>query len=175
MGAVSQTVEVQSAVAAQLQTDTADVHSEISSTALETVPQPTRTYTGVLSLVPGMIPPGGQLSGGTNNPSKSMQFGANGTSVQGPNVRIEGVSATNPWVQQYTSFVPSVESIQSVNVVTNSPDAEQGLSGGPSVTVQLKSGSNSFHGAFYEYNINNATEARSFIQLPTAKASPPGR
>jgi hypothetical protein len=169
VGAVSQTVEVQSAVAAQLQTDTADVHSEISATALETVPQATRTYTGVLSLVPGMIPPGGQLSGGTNNPSKSMQFGANGTSVQGPNVRIEGVSATNPWVQQYTSFVPSVESIQSVNVVTNSPDAEQGLSGGPSVTVQLKSGSNSFHGAFYEYNINNATEARSFIQLPTAK------
>jgi hypothetical protein len=164
VGAVSQTVEVQSAVAAQLQTDTADVHSEIAAHALETVPQATRTYTGILNQVPGVVPPGGQLSGGTNNPSKSMQFAANGTGVQGPNVRIEGVSATNPWVQQYTSFVPSSESIQSVNVVTNSPDAEQGLSGGPSVTVQLKSGSNSFHGAFYEYNINNATESRQFVQ-----------
>jgi hypothetical protein len=60
--------------------------------------------------------------------------------------------------------VPSVESIQSINVVTNSPDAEQGLSGGPSVTVQLKSGSNGIHGAFYEYNINNATESRSYFQ-----------
>ena len=148
VGKVSQTVEVQSAVAAQLQTDTADVHSEISSHALETVPQATRSYQGILNQVPGVVPPGGQLSGGTNNPSKSMQFAANGTGVQGPNIRIEGVSATNPWVQQYTSFVPSVESIQSINVVTNSPDAEQGLSGGPSVTVQLKSGSNSIHGAF---------------------------
>ncbi len=170
VGTVSQTVEVQSAVAAQLQTDTADVHTEISSHALETTPQATRSYQGILNQVPGMVPPGGQLSGGTNNPSKSMQFAANGTGVQGPNVRIEGVSATNPWVQQYTSFVPSVESIQSINVVTNSPDAEQGLSGGPSVTVQLRSGSNGIHGAFYEYNINNATESRTFFQPVTQKA-----
>ncbi|MDT7813393.1 MAG: hypothetical protein QOJ42_3309, partial [Acidobacteriaceae bacterium] len=171
VGTVSQTVEVQSAVAAQLQTDTADVHSEISSHALETTPQATRSYQGILNQVPGMVPPGGQLSGGTNNPSKSMSFAANGTAVQGPNVRIEGVSATNPWVQQYTSFVPSVESIQSINVVTNSPDAEQGLSGGPSVTVLLRSGSNGIHGAFYENNTNNATEARGFFQLPTQKAA----
>jgi Carboxypeptidase regulatory-like domain/TonB dependent receptor len=171
VGTVSQTVEVQSAVAAQLQTDTADVHTEISSSALETVPQATKTYEGILNQVPGVVPPGGQLSGGTNNPSKSMQFAANGTGVQGPNVRIEGVSATNPWVQQYTSFVPSTEAIQSVNVVTNSPDAEQGLSGGPSVTVQLRSGSNGIHGAFYEWNITNATEARGFFQLPTQKAA----
>jgi hypothetical protein len=164
IGAVSQTVEVQGAAAAQLQTDTADVHAEISNHALENVPQATRSYQGILNQVPGMVPPGGQLSGGTNNPSKSMSFAANGTGVQGPNVRIEGVSATNAWVQQYTSFVPSVEAIQSINVVTNSPDAEQGLSGGPSVTVQLKSGSNSFHGAFYEYNINNATESRGYFQ-----------
>jgi Carboxypeptidase regulatory-like domain/TonB dependent receptor len=171
VGTVSQTVEVQSAVAAQLQTDTADVHTEISSQALETTPQATRSYQGILNQVPGVVPPGGQLSGGTNNPSKSMQFAANGTGVQGPNVRIEGVSATNPWVQQYTSFVPSSEAIQSINVVTNSPDAEQGLSGGPSVTVQLRSGSNGIHGAFYEWNITNATESRGFFQLPTQKAA----
>ena len=57
VGAVSQTVEVQSAVAAQLQTDTADVHSEISSHALETVPQATRSYQGILNQVPGVTPP----------------------------------------------------------------------------------------------------------------------
>jgi hypothetical protein len=164
VGATSQTVEVQGATAAELQTDTADVHSEIPSQVLENTPQATRTYQGIFNLVPGMSPPGGQLSGGTNNPSKSMQFAANGTGVQGPNVRIEGVSATNPWVQQYTTFVPANESIASVNIVTNSPDAEQGLSGGPSVSVQLKSGSNGIHGAFYEYNITNATEARNFFQ-----------
>jgi Carboxypeptidase regulatory-like domain len=164
VGAVSQTVEVQSAATAQLQTDTADVHSELSSTALATLPQATRTYEGVFNLVPGMLPPTGQLAGGTNNPSKSMNFGANGTGTTGPNVRIDGVSATAPRQQYQTSFVPSVEAIQSVNIVTNSPDAEQGLSGGPSVTVQLKSGSNGVHGAFYWYNVTSATEARNYFQ-----------
>jgi hypothetical protein len=171
VGTVSQTVEVRSQALA-LQTDTADVHSEITTQTLENAPQPTRTYSGVLNLVPGMVPPGGQLAGGTNNPSKSMQFGANGTGTQGPNVRIEGVNATNPWVQQYTTFVPSVEAIQSVNVVTNTPDAEQGLSGGPSVTVLLKSGSNSIHGSAYELNINSYTEAKAYFQPRTLPKAP---
>ncbi|MEO6803413.1 MAG: carboxypeptidase regulatory-like domain-containing protein, partial [Granulicella sp.] len=163
VGNISQTVAV-STTSQQLQTDTADVHSQISATALQDAPQPTRTYQGVLNTVPGMVPPGGQLAGGTNNPSKSMNFAANGTGTSGPNVRIEGVSATNPWVRSYTTFVPSTAAIASVNVVTNSPDAEQGLSGGPSVTVQLKSGTNSIHGSVYYSNINNWTEARNFFQ-----------
>ena len=169
VGSVSQTVEVQSAATAQLQTDTADVHSELPSQIFETAPQATRTYEGVFNLVPGMLPPTGQLAGGTNNPSKSMNFGANGTGTTGPNVRIDGVSATAPRQQYQTSFVPSVEAIQSVNIVTNTPDAEQGLSGGPSITVQLKSGSNGVHGAFYWYNITSATEARNFFQPPSQK------
>jgi hypothetical protein len=163
VGAVNTTVEVSGIAAAQLQTDTADVHSVIPSETITNIPMPTRTYEGVLYTVPGTTPPGGQISGGTNNPSRSMNFAANGTGVDGANVRIEGVSAYNPWVQQYTTFVPSVEAIQSINVVTNSPDAEQGLSGGPSVNITLRSGSNGVHGAFYEYNVTNATEAGNFF------------
>ena len=136
VGAVAESVQV-TAEAAALQTDRADVHSEVSTTALQQLPQPNRTYLGLLTLVPGMTPPGGQLNGGTNNPSKSMQFSANGTGVAGATVRIEGMNANNPWVVQYQSFVPSVEAIENVNVVTNSPDAEQGQEGGASVNVML--------------------------------------
>ncbi len=170
VGVVSQTVEVQSAATAQLQTDTAEVHSDISTQILQDLPQPTRTYQGVFNLVPGMSPPGGQLTGGTNNPSKSMTYSANG-SGQGGSVRIEGVSANSPWGMETSTYVPSVESIESVNVVTSSAGAEQGFSAGTSVNVQLRSGSNSFHGAFYEYNITNATEARNFFQ-PVGQAVP---
>jgi hypothetical protein len=170
VGDVTEQIEVRTDNAL-LQTDRADVHTQLSAETFQNAPQPTRTYQGVLNLVPGMVPPGGQLAGGTNNPSKSMQFAANGTGTQGPNVRIEGVSATNPWVQQYTTFVPSTEAIESVNVVTNSPDAEQGLSGGPAVTVQLKSGTNQMHGSLYEQNVNNYTEARNFFQ-PAGQAPP---
>ena len=79
VGAVSDSVQV-TAQAAVLQTDKADVHAEVSSLALQNIPQPTRTYQGLLALIPGIAPPTAS-SGGTNNPSKSMQITANGTSA----------------------------------------------------------------------------------------------
>ena len=165
IGNVSQTVEVQTSGTVQLQTDTAEVHTELSSTILQEVPQASRTYQGVFNLVPGIAPPSGAgFNQGTNNPSKSLSFSANGTGTSGPNVRIEGVNATNQWLQQFTTFVPSTEAIESVNVVTNSPSAEQGLSGGPAVTVTLKSGSNAFHGSAYAYYIGNFGMTRDFFQ-----------
>lgn len=173
VGAVTQTVSISAAAGALLQTDTADVHAEIPAETLETMPQPTYTYEGLIELSPGVTPPAGQLSGGTNNPSKSETFAANGTGDTGTRVRIEGVSANLPWGHSGSNqgFVPSTEAIDSVNVVTNSPSAEQGLAGGASVTVTLKSGTNTLHGALYEYNINNATEARNFFQ-PVGQAAP---
>lgn len=169
LGAVAESVQV-TAQSAVLQTDKADVHAEVSSYALQNVPQPTRTYQGLLALIPGVAPPTAS-GGGTNNPSKSMQITANGTSRNGTNFRIEGVSATNPWVQFFSSYVPSIEAIDTVNVVTTSPDAEQGLAGGASVNVQLKSGTNSLHGSLYWYQINSGAKARPFF-LPATQGIP---
>jgi len=162
VGAQTEKIEV-SAEAAALQTDRADVHAELSTQILQNIPQPNRTWESILTLVPGTTPPNGQLSGGTNNPSKSMQFSFNGQGLAAAQVRIEGVSAMNPWVVQYTTFVPSVEAIENVNIVTNAADSEQALAGGASVNVRLKSGSNSFHGSAFEYNVVNKFEANNFF------------
>ena len=110
VGSQTEKVEV-SAEAALLQTDRADIHAEVTTQALESLPQATRSYEGLFSLVPGTSPPNGQLAGGTNNPSKSMQFSFNGTGTNGAQVRVEGVSANNPWQYYNTSYVPSIEAI----------------------------------------------------------------
>ena len=172
VGAQAEKVEV-TAEAATLQTDRADVHAEVSSQQLEQLPQPNRSYEGLLALVPGTTPPGGQLQGGTNNPSKSMSFSFNGTGASAATVRIEGVSAMNPWVTNYTTFVPSMEAIQNVNVATSAADAEQGLSGGASVNVSLKSGSNQTHGAAFGYNIIAKFEANNFFANAAGIKKPP--
>ena len=172
VGQQAEKVEV-TAEAAALQTDRADVHAEVASQQLEQLPQPNRSYECLLALVPGTTPPGGQLSGGTNNPSKSMQFSFNGTGVSAATVRIEGVSAMNLWVTNYTTFVPSIEAIQNVNVATSAADAEQGLSGGASVNVSLKSGSNQTHGAAFGYNIIAKFEANNFFANAAGIAKPP--
>jgi len=83
VGTTSQTVEVQGSATAELQTDRADVHSELATQQLLDLPQPNRSYEGLFELMPGTAPPGGQLSGGTNNPSKSETFAFNGTGTAG--------------------------------------------------------------------------------------------
>ncbi len=171
VGAQSEKVEVTTDAAA-LETDRADVHAEIGSQPLENLPQPTRTYEGLMQLIPGSTPPTGQLGGGTNNPSKGMEFAFNGTGYSGAAVRIEGVSAMNPWQQYNTTFVPSIEAIQNVNVATNATDAEQGLAGGASVNVMLKSGSNQIHGAAYGYNIDSYFQANNFFSNASGVSKP---
>ena len=50
------------------------------------------------------------------------------------------------------SYIPTIESLQEVNIVTNSFDAEQGLAGGAAVNLQTKSGTNEMHGSAFEYH-----------------------
>jgi Carboxypeptidase regulatory-like domain/TonB dependent receptor len=162
LGAQSERVEVTTDAAA-LETDRADVHAEISTQQLENLPQATRAYAGLVQLVPGAALAAGQLQGGTNNPSKGLQFAFNGTTTSGAQVRIEGISATNLWQQYQTTFQPSVEAIQNVNIATNATDAEQGLAGGASVNVMLKSGANQTHGTAYAYNTDSYFQANNFF------------
>jgi hypothetical protein len=172
VGAATESVTV-AATTAVLQTDRADIHGELASQQLMELPQPNRTYLGMMVLMTGTTPPGGQLSGGTNNPSKGMTFAFNGTGNNGATVRIEGVNALNPWNRAAQSFVPSIEAIQNVNVSTNANDAEQAMAGGASVNVMLKSGSNQMHGSVFWYNSNSFLEANNFFANQRGLKPPP--
>ncbi len=172
LGATSERVEV-SATTAGLQTDRADVHGELNAQHLLELPQPNRTYLGMMALMPGTTPPAGQLSGGTNNPSKGMTFAFNGTGSSAATIRIEGINAINPWNRAAQSYVPSIEAIQNVNVATNATDSEQGMSGGTSVNVMLKSGTNDTHGSVFVYNSNSYFEANNFFANRLGLKPPP--
>lgn len=167
IGPQTQTVTVSSGVA-ELQTDRVDVHGVVSSEDLQQLPQPTRTYEGLVGLLPGVAPPTAS-GGGTNNPARSMVVNVNGTSASGTNVSIDGVSATNPWVQFFSTAVPSTDAIETVNVVTASSAADQGVMNGGGIRVQIKSGTNSFHGSAYGYFENNALKAKPYFLPPGTK------
>lgn len=168
VGSQTETVTVSASQIAQLQTDTVDVHGEIGTVDLQDLPQPTTTYEGLIGEQPGAQPPSAS-SGGTNDPARSMVISMNGTSNEGTNVAIDGVSATNAWVQFFSTAVPSSEAIETVNVVSATPGADQGAVNGASIRVQIKSGTNSFHGEAYEYNENNAMEAKPYFNPPGQK------
>ncbi len=161
VGAVNDSVTVEASSAA-LQTDTATVKAEVTSKELLNVPTPVgRNYQNLLVTIPGFSPPQNAHSVPTN-PSRALQSNVNGTSTSGVNVRIDGASSQQPWLPHIAAYVPTLEAIETVNVVTNSFSAEQGLAGGASVNVQVKSGTNAFHGSGFWYHNNNALLAKPY-------------
>lgn len=170
IGAVTESMTV-STDSVTLQTDRAEVRAEITSKTLVNLPvAPGRNYQGLFGLLPGFTPPN-QSASVPGNPSRAMGFSVNGTNGQSNNTRIDGASSTNVWRPSFVAYVPALESIETVNVVTNSFDAEQGLAGGAAINVQIKSGTNALHGSAFEYYNGNATKAKPFF-LPAGERNP---
>lgn len=162
---VSETVMI-TASNVTLQTDRADVNITQPSRQINDLPltgSAGRNYQSLLGLVPGAVSAGEQNSA-AGSPQRSISFNVNGVSRLQNNTRIDGAGIIYPWLPTNTAYVPPAESIQTVNIVTNSFDAEQGLAGGAAINVIIKSGTNDFHGAGWVYNTNSALRARNFFQ-----------
>ncbi|MCC7341230.1 MAG: TonB-dependent receptor [Bryobacterales bacterium] len=170
LGQVTESITVTDAAAA-LQTDRAEVRAEVTAKQLVNLPVPPgRNYQQLFATLPGFTTPTDAHSI-PSNPSRALRFNVNGTTGSTNNTRIDGASSTNIWLPHMTAYVPALESIETVNVVTNSFDAEQGLAGGAAVNVQIKSGTNEIHGSAFEYHNNNKTKAKNFW-IPTGERNP---
>lgn len=170
VGSVTQVVSV-SAQAAHLQTDSAQVRSELNGVALHNLPLTIdNNYESLLITIPGISPPSNNGSYSAN-PSRGLQFQANGVTANANDVRIDGVSANNLWEPYVTAYVPSREAIQEVSIVTNSFNVAQGVVGGAAVNVHIKGGTNQAHGEAYENNMNSGLSAGQF----NFTAPPPGQ
>ena len=130
-----------------LQTDRAEVRSELKARELVNLPVSiNRNYQYLFRVLPGFTPPA-EAHSVPSNPSRALVFNVNGASRSSNNIRIDGVSTTNIWLPHVAAYVPALESLETVNVVTSSFDAEQGLAGGSAINVQIKSGTNKLHGS----------------------------
>ena len=135
------------------------MHADLNANELENLPVPMgRNYQQVYRSLPGFSPPVNSHSI-PSNPARSLEFNVNGTSDDQNNTRVDGVSTYNILLPHVISYVPPLESLQEVNVVTNSFDAEQGLAGGAAINVQTKSGTNDMHGSLFEYHTDNYLKA----------------
>jgi len=151
-----------------LQTDRADVRSELNTKQLTDLPAGGgRNYQSLFKLIPGFTPPRPQNSL-VSNPQEDLVAEVNGTTKSTNNTRIDGANNTHIWLPHHSAYVPPIEAIEQVNVVTNSMDAEQGLAGGAAISVTIKSGTNDLHGVGFEYNANSHLQARNvFYANPT--------
>lgn len=165
--AQAQTVVEVNAEQQVLQTDKSDVHLDLTATQIENLPITSsnagRNFQSLLRVVPGFGLMTEQNSAAAN-PQRAQSTNVNGQSLQGINTRIDGVSDQYPWLPGNVAYVPPADSIETVNVVTNSYDAEQGMAGGAAVNVQVKTGTNQFHGEGFEFFTDQLLRARNYFQ-----------
>ncbi len=171
VGRESEQVTV-SAEAVELQTDKADTHTEITSTAVANLPisgSGYRNYQSLIDLTPG-AQPSSFYNSMTDVPGIPQNTHINGGAGQTNITTIDGAESVNVWLPQYTGYVAPAETIDVVNVTTSAADASQGLAGSSAITVVTKSGTNQLHGSGFEYFNDQHLNARNFFLQPgTAK------
>ena len=162
-GSVTQSVTVTGALPT-LQTETAEVNHEITSEQISQLPVTSsqgRNYQTLYTLIPGAANVVEQNST-ASNPSRAMSLNVNGVEDMSNTTRIDGAINTYGWLPYLVAYVPPADAIQTVNIVTNSFNAEQGVAGGASINVITKSGTRQFHGSLWEYYQDAAISARPY-------------
>jgi carboxypeptidase family protein len=153
------------AMAVALQTDRADINNQIGSSQLTDLPlinSQGRNFQALFKVLPGFTPPA-EAHSDAGNPQRSMVVQVNGMPQSSNNTRLDGATISYPWLPRLVAYLPPVEAIETVNIVSSSFDAEQGMAGGAAMNVAIKSGTNAFHGAAWEYHTNSRLKARNYF------------
>ena len=127
-----------------------------------------RNFTQLGTLIPGVVAPPGGL-GGQNGDATPGGFGnatggfnVNGMRNQSNNFLMDGATNNDTF---NTGFVlrPPPDAIQEFKILTHAFSAEYGRNAGSVVNVVTKSGSNTLSGAVWEFNRNDAMNARNYF------------
>jgi hypothetical protein len=154
LGAASETIEV-SATSQLLQTDTAEMSTELSLEQLENIPNPGSDITYAAQAKPGVImnSEAGTSTGLTGYGNFSA-FGLPGTSN---NFTVNGMQVNDPFLNLNNSgpsnLLLGLNDIQETNVVMNAYEVQYGSFGGVQLNSVSRSGSDKFHGNLvYSWN-----------------------
>ena len=116
-----------------------------------------------MNLVPGATPAQFQ-NAEIDSPGRSLRTWVNGTQPNSNATRIDGAVSVNIWLPHHVGYVQPAETIETVNVSTNSFDAEYGMAGGAAATVVTKSGTNEVRGSAFWFGNHDELNANSLLQ-----------
>src|SRR5713226_602993 len=170
VGQVTEVVSVSGDSTPLIDTETASVAGTVSSNQIQHMPSFGRDVFQLVQLAPGVFGDGAQGNGGgsqnlpgTQGPGgtggntgifateNGPQVLANGGQYENNGITIDGISTASAVWGGTTIISPSEDSIESVKVVSNGYDAENGRFSGAQIQVTSKSGANQFHGgAFFD-------------------------
>lgn len=156
LGAVSERITV-SAEASRVSTETATMQQLVDNRRILDLPLMGRNVYTLATLVPGTGSSGTNIGGGRSASQNSTMV----------NVRLDGsLNVDNAHSNILPS--PSPDAVQEFTIQTSVSPARYGYASGV-IEVSTRSGTNSLHGALYEFVRNDVFDARSFFQPAKTK------
>ena len=143
-----------------IDTTTTQLGAVMTDQSVRELPLSTRNTYQLLQLQPGVQSQlGADLFYGSSNPGVVSVNGGRGRSN---NYMVNGGDGNDIFVNG-PAIQPSPDAIEEFRVLTNTFDAEYGRNSGSMVNVVTKSGTNSFHGDFYEFFRNKVLNTKGFF------------
>src|SRR6202790_1562272 len=162
-GSTTETVEVNAEPPA-LQTQDASVGQVIGERTVNALPLNGRNFVFLAQLSAGVT----QDQQDTRGLGASGSFAANGLRPAQNNYLLDGIDNNVGLVDflNGTHFVvrPPVDAVEEFKIQTNSFSAELGRSAGAVLNATIKSGTNNFHGALWEFFRNDKLDAANFFE-----------
>ncbi|MGA2674882.1 MAG: TonB-dependent receptor [Terracidiphilus sp.] len=157
IGQVDQTVEVSAQQATVPVSTDGRLSDTLEKNQITGLPIPGRDVFFLTSLSAGATSiPGASTSGKlTNSPAVAV----NGNRFRGDNYVLDGALDAYLLEEGTPSIVPSLDSIEEVQVQTDNFSSEYGRGNGSVVNIRTRSGTNTFHGRLWEYQKNAALNA----------------
>jgi hypothetical protein len=109
---------------------------------------------GVVPLTPGLLEAGGSLR-------EQQGYSVNGQRPESNNFLIDGANNFNG-VDGGFVLQPPIDAIEEFRILTHNSNAEFGHNLGSTTNIVTRSGSNSYHGALWEFFRNDALDATRF-------------
>jgi Carboxypeptidase regulatory-like domain/TonB-dependent Receptor Plug Domain len=162
-GATAETVEVTTAPPL-LQTDESSVGQVIGQQAVNSLPLNGRNFTFLAQLGAGVNTPQADTRGN----AASGAFTANGLRPAQNNYLLDGIDNNSDTVDflNGTNFIvlPPVDAIQEFKVQTANFSADLGRSAGAVLNATIKTGTNSLHGAVWEFFRNDRLDSADWFE-----------
>jgi hypothetical protein len=175
-GNLTETIEVVGA-ATRLETDSSQRGQVITSEQAVQLPLNGREYSALALLSPGVRL--SALNTGSASTVREGSFNINGLRSTFNNFLLDGIdnNAYGTSNQGFSNQVmqPSPDAVAEFKVVTNNMSAEYGRSAGGTINVAYRSGTNSWHGAGWEFFRDTKLNATGFFKPVTGEKPPLSR
>src|ERR1700677_2024484 len=161
LGSETQQVEV-SANAALVQSTVSSLGQTVMEREILDLPLDGRNFSQLGLLQPGVVPltPGLLEAGG---PARQNQaYAVDGQRPESNNFMIDGADNESS-VDGGFVLKPPIDAIAEFKMLTHNADAEFGRNTGSTTNIVTRSGSNSFHGALWEFFRNDAMDASDYF------------